>query len=85
MDDNSMINNNVTMEQYIHGFTVVAMNIARDGCINSDHNNAERKGNLRIKLSFSKPLDQAITVILYSEYQGTISISGAKREVENQK
>jgi ribonucleoside-diphosphate reductase beta chain len=85
LDDNSMINNNVTMEQYLHGFTVVALNIARDGCINSDHNNAERKGNLRIKLSFSKPLDQAITVVLYSEYQGTISISGSKREVDNLK
>lgn len=82
LDDNSPIINNITPEQYTKGLTLVALNLSQDGCINNDHINPERRGNLRIKFSFSKALPKAITVILYCEHQSSIGVS-KDRQIDN--
>ncbi len=39
LDDNAIVSNNITLEQFLKGFTVIALNLSQDGCINTDHLN----------------------------------------------
>ena len=49
--------NNIFIDDYSRGYHLIALDLAQDGCINTDHFNLEKTGNLRIKFLFDKALE----------------------------
>lgn len=73
--------NDITMQDYANGYQLIVFDLSQDGCVNTDHFNPELTGSLRIKLSFSRPVSNAISVINYYEFENYFEI-GKNRRVE---
>lgn len=71
----SGIQNSIKPMDYMHGYNLYGFNLSPDGCINTDHFNLEKTGNLRISFKFSTPLEKAVTAILYFEYENYFEIT----------
>ena len=67
--------NDISLWDYPTGYHLIALDLAQDGCVNTDHFNPERTGNLRIKFTFDQALTDSITVILYYEYESHFEIT----------
>ena len=67
--------NDISLWDYPTGYHLIALDLAQDGCVNTDHFNPERTGNLRIKFTFDQALADSITVILYYEYESHFEIT----------
>ena len=63
-----------------HGYFVMAWNLTRDASVSENHVSPSRMGNLRLHGKFKKPLEQAVTVLTYAEYDSEILIN-KNREV----
>ena len=67
---NSILNgNDISFDDYANGYHLIALDLSQDGCLNTDHFNPEKTGNLRINFRFDKVLEKPISVILYYESQ----------------
>ena len=73
--------NDISLWDYPTGYHLIALDLAQDGCVNTDHFNPEKTGNLRIKLTFDQALNNSITVILYYEYESHFEITKLKNVV----
>lgn len=71
----SGIHNSIRPQDYMNGYNLYGFNLSPDGCVNTDHFNIEKLGNLRIYFKFATPLEKAITVILYLEYENYFEIT----------
>lgn len=71
----SGVQNSIRPIDYMNGYNLFGFNLSPDGCVNTDHFNLEKSGNLRINFKFSSPLEKAITVILYLEYENYFEIT----------
>jgi len=73
--------NDISLWDYPTGYHLIALDLAQDGCVNTDHFNPERTGNLRIKFTFDQALVDSITVILYYEYESHFEITKLRNVV----
>lgn len=67
--------NSIKPIDYLNGYNLIGFNLSPDGCVNTDHFNPDKTGNLRISFKFATALEQAISVILYMEYENYFEIS----------
>jgi hypothetical protein len=63
-----------------NGYFVMAWNLTRDGSGHENHISPTRTGNLRLQGKFKNPLQNAVTVLVYAEYDSEILINN-NREV----
>ena len=63
--------NDITLEQYINGFTLFAFNLAADNC---PHNNSSVSGTVDISLRFRTALSETVSVVFYAQYENSIFI-----------
>lgn len=72
--------NQVTKEMFENGYFIMAWNLTRDGSGHENHISSTRTGNLRLQGKFKNSLENAVTVLVYAEYDSEILINN-NREV----
>jgi hypothetical protein len=70
--------NNISINDYVNGYFLVAVDLSQDGCINDSHFNLERQGNLRLNFKFKNALTKAINVIIYMEFDNILQFNPNK-------
>ena len=74
--ENALISgNDITMDDYANGYTLLAFDLSQDGFPSDDHFNLEKYGYLRINFQFKKKRSCTIQCILYFEYDSVIEIN----------
>lgn len=66
--------NCITREDYPNGFAILGFDLTEDLSASANHLSLPRQGSLRLDLTFAKPLPEAITLLIYSEYDSMIEI-----------
>jgi len=64
----------ITHDMYINGFFLLLFDQTPDHAASEAHTSLPENGNIRIELQFSRPLPEAITCLLYLEYDSTVLI-----------
>ncbi len=71
-------------EKFVKGNNIFAVNFAPDltsGCCATGHVNPIKFGSLRLQLRFKKPLDKAITVLVYLDYDSILEINQERNPI----
>ena len=64
---------------YINGYFMLLIDLTPDHAASAAHTSIPEKGNIRIELQFSRPLLEAITCMLYLEYDSTVMINFSRK------
>lgn len=70
----------INRTEYPHGFTFVCADLTATQC-NAQYEDPTRSGILDIALKFSQPLAVTVNVIVYMQFNNTISINASRRAV----
>ena len=62
----------ITHDMYINGYFMLLFDLTADHAASDSHTSLPENGNIRIELQFSRPLPEAITCVLYLEYDSTV-------------
>ena len=65
----------ITHDMYINGFFMLLFDLTTDHAVSEAHTSLPENGNIRIELQFSRPLPEAISCLLYLEYDSTVLIN----------
>jgi hypothetical protein len=68
----------ITPDTYINGCFVLLFDLTRDPAASDGHISNPDNGNFRIELKFAKALPDAITCLLYVEYDGTVLVDNCR-------
>ena len=68
---------NLNDEDFIGGYTLFCFDLTPDKC-NGFHLHEDRRGSVDIEVMFSKPLQQAITVLCYTAFEQTIAVTSER-------
>ena len=68
---------NLNVEDFIGGFTLFCFDLTPDRC-NGFHLHENRTGTIDLEIIFSKPLEQAITVICYTAFENMVAITNER-------
>lgn len=66
--------NGITREDYPRGFALLGFDLTEDLSASDNHLSIPRQGSLRLDLTFADALAEAITVILYAEFDNILEI-----------
>jgi hypothetical protein len=69
----------ITHDMYINGFFMRLFDLTPDHAASEAHTSLPENGNIRIELQFSRPLPEAITCLLYLEYDSTVLINFSRK------
>ena len=72
--------NNITREDYPHGYTLFAFDLTSDLC-SGEHLDLTRKGNLSLNLGFASALKVNVNIVVYMEYQQVIEIDKNRKVI----
>jgi len=64
---------------YINGYFMLLFDLTSDHGLSEAHTSLPENGNSRIQLQFSRPLPEAITYLLYLEYDSTVLINFSRK------
>ena len=64
----------ITPEMYINSYFMLLFDLTPDRAASEGHTSHPDNGKVRIELKFSKALPDAITCLIYLEYDGTVLI-----------
>jgi hypothetical protein len=64
----------ITPNMYINGFFMLLYDLTPDLAASEGHVSAPASGDIRIDLKFGTPLPEAITCLLYLEYDNSVRI-----------
>jgi hypothetical protein len=64
----------ITPTQFIKGSFMLIFDLTPDGCASDGHSCFPDNGNIRIELKFYEALTEAITILLYEEFDASIQI-----------
>jgi len=64
----------MTPDMYINGYFMLLYDLAPDRATWEGHTSHQDNGNVRIELTFAKALPDAITCLIYLQYDGTVLI-----------
>ena len=68
--------NDISLKDYANGYTLFAFDISPDLC-SGDHFNLLKTGELKLELTFSKNLEQPVSLTVYMEFDNLIEIDSA--------
>jgi hypothetical protein len=68
----------ITPDTYINGSFVLLFDLTPDRAASDSHTSNPDHGNIRIELKFAKALPDAITCLLYLEYDSSILIDDSR-------
>ena len=68
----------VTHDMYINGFFMIVYDLSQDLAASEGHASPPTNGDIRIDLKFAKTLPEAITCLLYLEYDNSVRIDLAR-------
>ena len=71
--DHSNTGLQITHDMYINGFFMLLFDLTPDHAASEAHTSLTENGNNRIELQFSRPLPEAITCVLYLEYDSSVT------------
>jgi hypothetical protein len=71
--DKSETGNNISRTDYPNGYTLFAFDFTPDMC-SSDHFNLQRTGSIEVDITFKSEIKEAITLIVYFEFDDIIYI-----------
>ena len=74
--------NGISRSDYLGGFFTLSADL-QPSLPNGDYDDPAQSGNMEISMNFSVPLPHTITVILYMEFNGVITLNSARRAVAN--
>ena len=63
---------------YINGFFMIVYDLTPDAAASEGHASPPTNGDIRIDLKFTKALPEAITCLLYLEYENSVRIDLAR-------
>lgn len=66
--------NTISLDEYPHGYCLQAFDLTPDLSCNDPHWNLIKSGALRAEIRFNKPLFQAVTLIVFAEFDNVIEI-----------
>lgn len=69
--------NGIDRQAYARGYTLVNFDLSPDLCC-GEHLNVKKSGDLVLTVSFKQPLTQAVTLIVYSEFENLIEIDESR-------
>ena len=64
----------MTHDMYINGYFMLLFNLTPDRGASKGHTSHPENGSNRIKMKFNKPLSEAITCLLYLEFDNSVLI-----------
>jgi hypothetical protein len=64
---------------YINGYFMLLFDLTAYHAASEAHSSLPENGNIRIELQFSRPLPEAITCVLYLEYEITVLINFSRK------
>jgi len=64
----------ITPEMYLNGYFMLLFDLTPDRAASEGHTSHPDNGNVRIELKFAEALPDAITCLIYLEYDGTVLI-----------
>jgi hypothetical protein len=64
----------ITHDLYISGYFMFLFDLTPDRAASEDYNSHPDNGVVRIELIFARPLSEAITCLLYLEYENTVFV-----------
>jgi len=64
----------ITHNMYINGYFMLLFDLTPDRGASEGHTSHPKNGNIRIEFQFHKPLPEAITCLLYLEFDNSILI-----------
>ena len=68
----------ITHDMFTKGFFFLLFDLTPDMGASGAHASHPESGNLRLEMKFSKPLPDAITILLYNEYDSSITIDSLR-------
>ena len=73
---------NIKRSEYKYGYTLFGFDISPSTC-NGGHQEPIKRGTLRLELEFQQALANTITVLLYSDFDNTISIDKFRNVIKD--
>jgi len=64
----------ITHNMYINGFFMLNFDLIPERGVSEDHTSHQENGSIRIELKFNKPFPEAITCLLYLEFDNSVLI-----------
>ena len=64
----------MTHDMYINGYFMLLFDLTPDRGASEGHTSHPENGSIRIELKFNKPLPEAITCLLYLEFDNSVLI-----------
>jgi len=64
----------ITPAQFMKGSFMLIFDLTPDGCASGGHTSLPDDGNIRIELKFDEALADAMTILLYNEFDASIQI-----------
>jgi len=63
---------------FVNGYFMLLFDLTPDQGASGAHTSHPEQGNIRVELKFSKPLPEAITCLLYQEFDNSVLINLAR-------
>jgi hypothetical protein len=68
----------ITHDLYINGFLMLLFDLTPDHSASESHTSHPENGNIRIEAKFNRPLSEAITCLLYLEFDNSVHVDLAR-------
>ena len=72
----------ISREDYENGYTIFGFDLS-PALSRGGHQERSEKGSMRLALEFEKPLESTITVLLYCQYDNTITVDQYRNVVKD--
>jgi len=74
----SNASNQITHDMFVNGYFKLLFDLTPDQGALEAHTSYPEQGNIRVKLKFAKPLPEAMTCLLYLEFDNSVLINLAR-------
>ena len=68
----------ITYDMFVNGYFMLLFDLTPDQGASEAHNSHPEQGNVRVETKFAKPLPEAITCMLYLEFDNSVLINLAR-------
>ena len=65
----------ITNDMIVNVYFILLFDLTRDQGVSEAHTSHPEQGNIRVELKFAKPLPEAITCLLYLEFNNSVLIN----------
>jgi len=70
----------ITQDMFVNGYFMLLFDLTPDQGASKAHTSHPEQGNIRVEMKFAKPLPEAITCLLYLEFDNSVLINLARNE-----